>query len=158
VANYGIALLTKSILQADINVPATSDKAAFTAKANILDSRVCLTRKGTKYNGDGFEIRELTNIKIGLTKNVPPSVRKIVENFASKYSKIVTTRSGDPSVTCKSGLHTDISNTMPTTKATGTKNIAKAMKGRPPTTSKKARKITQPVRAKVKKMMKTMKK
>ena len=90
VAKKTCAVLTQALLEVNIQVPAVDSKSAWTATSTIQGDRVRVVRTGSRLAGGTFEIPELFNIKLRISTDVSPSVRKELVAFAAKHKNIMT--------------------------------------------------------------------
>ncbi len=83
-------MLEKCFLNVRATVPATTDKAAWTATSTVLGQRINMVRTGTKLDGGTWTRSQLLNIAIKIGDNVLPVAAKIFKDFQAKHNQVVT--------------------------------------------------------------------
>ena len=133
-AKKTVAVLTQAVLKAKLEVPAENGKNAWSADSTVEGNRIKLVRKGTRTDRSGpYEITELFHLKLRLSSDLSPVVRKVFKSFAATHSSVVTLLDVEPGKAFPVQSSVDKSSTVAKTssksvKAKGQSNVRSIMK------------------------------
>ena len=130
-----------------------------TATSEKRSNRVCITRKGTALNGGSYTAKDLLNLNLAVSDNIPKAALNVLEDLQKKNSNIFTIRKVKPGTTIASLCTGPAYDAAETTNGKAKKHqrtaVNKAAAATTKSTTKKVEKSI--VKAATKKAMKAMK-
>ena len=97
------SLLDQGLMNVNMTIPASATHGEIKLESKHAGERVQVTRQFATQSST-LSIKELVNVHIAVADNMPPSAKKILSAFASKYSKIITTATCKPNSNIKDTL------------------------------------------------------